>query len=766
MSKLQRRHLSRQGNVGLLIVALCLASADRAEAQTPADPPPSTALPVTVLPARCPAPAGWRSEPNPLAAQQAQAPPPATDAGVTISSDAATLGIDGDALLSGNVELRQGERRIGAENVEYDAANNRFSVRGRLVYTDDSLRAEGESGRYEASGTASIDTPRFELPQRPARGAADNLQIDAQGRVRLSRVWFSTCPDDQPDWRIKARSIELDTKNRTGTGRNAAIEFFGVPIIYLPYISFPIGDARKSGFLFPSLGYSSRGGVEFAAPYYFNLAPQYDLLVEPKIYERRGIDVGSQVRYLAERHEGEISLNYLADDRELGIDRNWLRLRHRSTLPAGWRFDLRAESVGDPEYFEDFAADSDGQSITFLERIARISYRDDRWQLVGEFQQFQTLDRALTDEERPYARLPAIAARGRQSVGTRVPLELSLDAELVNFDRELGVNGWRADLAPRLDVDFSGAGWYLRPSAGYRHTRYELKNHTPGTDATPSRSLPFAAIDTGLLLARDARAGERTRLTLEPRLLYLWTPFRAQDQLPIFDTALPDLDFLQLFRTERYVGSDRIADANQLSGGVTSRLYDADTGRQLLAATLGQTYYFETPRTRLPGDSLTARRESDLIAQLAISAWSNWNVQLGTQWNTQAASQQRSHLRLQYRPDEIRAVNLAYRFQRGRLEQAELSGAWPVGQRWSGFARLVYDLEDRSSIERFAGIEYRDCCWRARLVGRRYLSGRTGERDSGIYLQLELIGLASVGSGADAFLEEAIRGYSGSGVSR
>ena len=223
---------------------------------------------------------------------------------------------------------------------------------------------------------------------------------------------------------------------------------------------------------------------------------------------------------------------------------------------------------------------------------------------------------------------------------------------------------------------------------------------------------------------------------------------------------------MQLFRTTRYVGPDRIADANHASLGLTSRIFYRRSGRLLLWATLGQTYRFERSRVRLPGEPSNDESRSDLVAQLGISAWQNWNVNLGMQWDSAESRQQRSHLRVQYRPDVDRALNLAYRFQRDRLEQGELSGAWPLGSRWNAYGRFVYDLKDRSTLDRFAGLEYKSCCWRLRLVGRRFVSSRTGERDTGIYLQLELNGLASVGSSADAFLEEAIRGYSSTGLSR
>ncbi len=751
--------------LALLLCALAVGSA-RAEAtdEAPAHPKP--------IPLRCPAPspvAGMqRADGLPEQSVARDRPAVREDEArlpVEVSSDSAQIGVDGAALLSGRVELRQGERRLEAEEVRYDRASGQFSVRGTLTYTDGSITARGDTGRYEAASGASLEDAEFDLPERPARGAAERMQIGTDGRVRLSEVWFSTCPDASPDWRIRARSIELDTRTRNGTGRNAAVEFLGVPILYLPYISFPLGEQRKSGFLVPDAGFSSRSGVELAVPYYFNLAPNYDLLVEPRFYEKRGLDAGATFRYLTRTNRGEIRANLLPGDMVRDTDRHWLRLRHRTELPAGWRLDLDAADVSDAEYFEDFAAGADGTSTAFLQRVARLSYRDEHWRVRGEFQQFQTIDRALQPIDRPYAQVPRIAVRGEGRRDAGLPLSYSLDAEVVNFERDTGITGWRTDATSRIALDFGSPAYYLRPAAGVRYTRYALDSVASGATTSPSRSLPFAALDAGLLLERPAVDGRVQRITLEPRLLYLWTPYRDQDDLPVFDTRVPDLNFVQLFRGERYVGADRVSDANQVSLGVTSRFYDGASGRQLLAATIGQTLHLEAPRVRLP-DEPRIGSKSDLVAQLAVTRWQNFNVNLGVQWNPQQSRSERRQVRIQYRPQGDRALNLAYRFQDQRLEQTELSGAWPVTRRWSAFGRLVYDLQERSTLEQFGGVEYGACCWRLRLVGRRFVSSRTGERDSGIYLQLELNGLASVGSSADTFLEEAIRGYSAAGVSR
>ena len=237
-------------------------------------------------------------------------------------------------------------------------------------------------------------------------------------------------------------------------------------------------------------------------------------------------------------------------------------------------------------------------------------------------------------------------------------------------------------------------------------------------------------------------------------------PSRNVVALPVFDTGEPDLNWVDLFRTNRYVGFDRVSDANQISVGATSRLFASSSGTRYLAATLGQTFYFDTPRVRLPDEPVLDEHTSDLIAQLELRAFEDWSVDLGVQWDHGAARTERSEVRVQYQPEPQQVLNLGYRFQRDRLEQAEVSLAWPVAKQWNLYGQMLYSLRDDQSIESFVGFEFNSCCWGIRAVARDYVSRRSGERDRGFYLQLELKGLSNVGLSADAFLERTIRGYS------
>lgn len=680
---------------------------------------------------------------------------------ISLSADDATLGVNGDTNLKGNVTAKQGSREIHAEDLTYDAASNSVRIDGELEFEDPLLRVKGHGGTYSSAAGGDFNAAEFELRQRAARGAARSLSVSPLGVIGLEDVIFTTCPREDEAWSIRAKNITLDTRSRIGTGRSARVDFKGVPIIYLPWMSFPLGNERKSGFLFPSIGHTTRSGFQLAVPYYWNIAPQADLTFEPVYYALRGPDLAGELRYLTQRQHGTLNVNYLPDDQVTHDSRYRFSLQNVAELPHDFRFSVDAATVSDSGYFEDFAQGPEGTSVPFVERFVQLRYRDEHWLLAAEAQNFQTIDQDLTDDERPYARVPRLVANGDFGWGPGERLRYGFDSELVNFYRSSGVTGWRLDAMPTVALDFDNPGYFLRPSVAWRTTQYQLDDIAPGQDRSLSRSMPVASVDAGLVFERAAGSHGQRRMTLEPRLLYLNVPYRNQDGIPLFDTALPDLNLVQLFRTNRYVGADRVSDANQVSIGVTTRLLDAKSGAQFLSATLGQIQYFDAPRVLLPGETRRSGKTSDYVAQLELTAFKDWNADIGLQWNPEDGRRERMQARLQYKPGPEKVVNAGYRFQRDRLDQAEVSTAWPVAKHWNLFARYVHSFDDDKSLERFAGLEYSSCCWRLRMLGRRFVSSRTGEQDTGVYLQLELTGLASVGSAADAFLSSAIRGYAG-----
>jgi LPS-assembly protein len=689
------------------------------------------------------------------------ATPPDPDAPITIESDDDDFEFDvnGNARLCGNVEMKQGDRTIRADCLEYNSKTQDAKLKGGIEYTDPMLTVRGNSGTYSPTLGADFQGTQFELPERGARGSATNLKADANGKLTLQGVNFTTCPANQVDWQLNADEIELDTRARTGTGRGTKVEFKGVPIIYLPWMTFPLGDQRKSGFLFPNVGASSRNGAVFEVPYYWNIRPNLDFTAEPVYYSKRGVDLAGDFRYLTLRQRGELQFNYLPGDALADRDRSRVKLEHVAELPGEWRVRIDATDVSDTNYFEDFARGPEGTSVPFAERLAELTYRDEHFNVRGQFQDFQVIDDELTAEDRPYSRAPRLLASGDWDKGFGT-IDYGFDAELVNFERNTGVTGWRLDVAPRAGLDVSAPGYFIRPSVGYRYTQYALENQDPATDDSPTRSLPYATLDAGLVFERNSGSHGQRRLTLEPRALYLYTPFRDQSQLPLFDTGLPDLNLVQLYRTNRYVGADRVNDANQIAVGLTTRLLDSASGSQYLAASIGQAYYFEKPRVVLPDEPPATRDTSDFIAQVSLTAYKNWNLEAGFQWNPEDERTERLQYRLQYRPDGEHVVNLAYRALNNRIEQVDTSIAWPIGDRWNVYGRFVYSLFDSKTLDQFAGFEYKACCYKLRAIARRSVSNRNGNSETEFLLTLELNGLAGVGTADDAFLEHAIRGYS------
>jgi LPS-assembly protein len=692
---------------------------------------------------------------------EARGKPAADDGHIDVTSDQATVGVDGNMTLKGNVVLRQGEREIRANEVEYDAHNTSVSTAGHIDYSDSLVHVTGAGGSYSAAAGAEFESAQFALRQRAARGAAHEMTLTPQGVMRLRGVMFTTCPANDTSWQLQAERIVLDTRNRLGTGSDAQVRFMGVPLIYLPWVSFPLGSERKSGFLFPGIGNTSSSGLQLSVPYYWNIAPNADFTFQPIEYSKRGPDLGGELRFLTSGQHGALDWNYLPHDSDFGGYRSRVRLTDVAELPDDLRLGVNAENVSDTRYFEDFSQGPEGTSTAFVERRATLSYRGQHWSIEGEAQQYQTIDYTLAITDRPYARVPRIAVSADYGLGVTPRLRYGFDSELVDFQRATGVTGWRADITPAVALDLTGPGYFMRPALAWRATQYQLDNLAPGEARSPSRTVAIASFDTGLVFERDAGSRHQRKLTLEPRILYLDVPYRNQDQLPVFDTALPDLNPVELFRTNRYVGADRVSDANQVSAGVTSRVLDAHDGRQFLAATVGQTYYFQTPRVTVPGEVPTTEKRSDFVAQLAVTAFQHWSGDAGVQWDPQSQSSQRTQVNLQYKPATDSVINLGYRYQRDVFEQVELSGAWPIRSRWNVFVRDVYSLRDHAGLERFAGFEYRACCWRVRLGARHYVNSRDSSRpqETGVWLQLELAGLASVGSASDASLAEAIRGY-------
>ena len=663
--------------------------------------------------------------------------------------------------FSGEVEFRYGDRSIVAKSAYFDRADQHMEVIGTATYSDPNLTVFGEGAEVDTENEEILfRVAGFEIPDETARGSANEIKIRGDRTVSLLSVNFTTCPVDKEDWEFLASELDLNANAGFGTARDVKLRFKGLPILYAPYITFPIDDQRKSGFLTPHFGQSDRTGLDLEIPYYLNLSPNYDMTLKPRYLSKRGLQLNTEFRYLRPRSGGQLNLEYLPDDDKLNRARRYFNLNHESSFGSSWHLITSIQNVSDNSYFEDLGSSLSVTSQTHLDRYLQIAYQTPRWSLLTRIQSYQTIDPRIESSERPYERIPQLLFDGDWS-GNRLGIRVT--SELVNFDRDLGTTGWRFDSNQELSFSVNKAGMFLTPAIALRQTNYWLNDAISDGQDSISRTLPIASLDAGLTLERSANKLGNWIQTLEPRVLYVHIPYKNQALLPVFDTIDPDFNLVQLFRKYQFLGPDRVADADKISFGITTRLIDQKNGQEKLTATLGQTRYRSTEGVVLPGSLPSISDESDYIAEISVNIYKAWNLGIDYQWNSYTNAAVRKEVRFQYRPNERRLFSFGYRYRRDLLEQGDMSLVWPMGDSWRVIGRYNYSLLEKKPLEKFLGLEYESCCWRARLVGRRFVSRRTGESDSSISLQLQLKGFSDEFTTPEELLDRGILGYQGFG---
>jgi len=656
-----------------------------------------------------------------------------------------------------DVRFRYGDRTITAEGATYDRETGRAEAIGTVTYRDPDVTVYGEDAEVDTGNEeVSFANAGFDIPRRPARGSAEAIRITNEDVLELSGMRFTTCPIDQTDWELLARSVALDVNEGFGTARGVKLEFKGVPILYAPYLTFPIDDRRKSGFLTPEFAERDRAGLDIRVPYYFNLAPNYDLTLEPRYMALRGLQLNSEFRYMSESGGGQLALDYLHDDRDANIARHALRFQHESRFAERWQMLADLENISDAAYFEDLGDSQELASQTHLNRYLDFRYRARYISMLLRLQGYQTIDETIVDEDRPYERVPQFEMQGRWANNW---VTFESDNELVLFDRKVGVTGWRLDALEEIGLSLDRPGMFLKPAVALRHTDYWLSDTAPGEDDRMTRTLPIASVDAGLIFEREAGRNRNRIQTLEPRMLYVRVPFEDQTGLPIFDTIQPDFNLVQLFRKYQFVGADRVADSDQVSLGLTTRYIDGDSGAELFAATIGQTRYLSEQAVNLPGTTPITADASDYIAEIAASVADAWRLRLDYQWNSETNDRARAEMSVEYAPEPGRLAGFSYRYRDGLLEQGDVSLVWPIGQKWRVIGRYSFSFLDEEPLDRFLGWEYEACCWRLRVIGRRYISRRSGESDSSISVQLQLTGFSDEVDPPELLLDRGILGY-------
>ncbi len=669
----------------------------------------------------------------------------------------------GISTFSGNVVVQRQDQILKANTVIYNTNNEIVDAKSNFTFWNKDFIIQGSKAQIRPNDQAEMDLATYWLLTRRARGYAKKLTQVSKDIVRLERATYTTCDPQNEFWRMEGRKIMLDQAKEIGIARDVKLRILGVPVFYTPYISFPLTDKRKSGFLFPQIGNSDETGTEFNIPYYINLAPNYDLTVTPRIMSRRGFLLNSELRYLTEKNEGKLEIEYLPYDLSLQRERGSIAFLHNGAITDRLSSNIFINHVSDQRYFEELGSNITIASITHLEQRADLYYSGNGWMGLGRVQKFQVLD--PNPAARPYQRLPQLMLQTMLPEYNR-RLNIGMKAELVRFDRDTevikGAIGNRIDFKSIFSYPWRTPGAFVIPTLAWRYTHYDLDHTEPNDEAaTYNRMLFTATADSGLFLERPLNIfGKNLIQTLEPRVFYRYAPYRDQSEIPIFDTAAFELSYLQLFREENLSGPDRIEDGHRISVGISSRLLNGDTGLEHLRFSIGQYRYLNERRVSLPNQALPLEDNSSVVMELASEFAKDWRISSTFRWNPNTQNTEYSVWRLQYNPDNEHILNFSYRFRDNVLDQTDTSFIWSLGSRWNILGRVNYSLPDEKTLESFAGIEYRSCCWALRAITRRYLNNIDGfGYYNGFFLQLQLTGLGKIGKKSGIFLQESIPGF-------
>ncbi len=740
---------------------------------------------------------------------------------VASESDTAFYGDDGETILAGGVILRRDMTQLEAPSVRVPGSRESAFAEGPMALRDQNLLVRGEATEFSlTTEAASIDGAHYVVHDQRLRGDAVRLARLEDGRYRLSEASFTTCDPGSNLWRLVGNDVVLDREKGFGTARHARLEMGPVPVFYWPWVRFPIDDRRQTGFLWPAIGLSS-DSLDYAQPFYWNIAPNQDATITPRVISDRGFLLGGEYRYMFPTDAGRVEGAFLGSDDGgssdnpndaarlfEGEDRWYLNYGHAGRFDARTRYQLRYGAASDGRYFDDFGSDFGEQGRSSMARLAQIDYSGDVWQLDARAQGFQKLDDPLLDRNKPFYRLPSLTANARWSQDSGFYQQWRSNATY--FWRDVGENrvplresatGSRLHLSPAAGWRLDERWGYVEPRLEWLATAYDLDYGDRDTDRDTrlTREVPVTSIDGGLVFERDFDIGGRDyRQTLEPRLNYAYVPGRDQIEFPDFDTAERAFSWGQLWSPYRFSGADRVGDLNRLSLGLESRLLEGASGRERLSVGLGQALYFDDRTIDMAGDPDTlptddpnntldafyqaTRDRSPLVTRADWRITDAWRTRWQWLYDDHLERTERTSVDLQYRSPKGHALNLGYRwefkgfdpnttddttddFRNYNREELDLSFAFKAGPRVDLIGRALYDNTNDRALEQLAGVQWNDCCYGLQLVWREWVEDNDTARieddfnDRGIFLRFVFKGLGGVGQEADRYFEEAIPGY-------
>jgi LPS-assembly protein len=708
---------------------------------------------------------------------------------------------DLETLAEGQVEFRRGGLVIRADRLAYESPLDLASARGHVRVSRDGVVYSGPELQLQVQRFEGFFLqPEFEFRQLGAGGRAERIDFFDSARSTATRAEYTSCRRDGPEepaWVLRTDRVRLDFDSNEGVAEGAVLRFLGTPILALPTLSFPLSDTRKSGWLPPSISTDSRSGIEVSMPYYWNIAPNRDATLTPRVITRRGLGLNSELRYLQSDLEGTAQLDWLPNDRLTGRSREALQWTHEGRVGDAVRYTADVVRVSDDDWWKDFP--NAARSLTSrllplrvgLERAFGLAggqglmyARALRWQVL------QGSDSAVVS---PYERSPQVGVRlGGQNESWQYALETEYNrftlpsGEAAQAGRS-GGERWHA--LGHLAYPWREPGWWLVPRLSVNAASYSDHGLLPATGPRASRVIPTLSVDLGFEFERRTQAfGRALDQTLEPRLLYVRTPYRAQSQLPNYDSAAKDFNFSSIYTDNQFSGIDRVSDGHQLTAGFTTRFVDAASGAEALRLGLVQRYLFRTQRVAAQADGTPdgaplEQRFSDALLLGSTSLLPNWTLDAAVQYSTDLQRSVRSIVGARYSPGPLRTVSTTYRLARGLNEQIEIGWQWPFfggasaaaaaangntarpaasgggcSSTWYSVGRVNYSLKDTRVTDSVLGLEYDAGCWIGRFVAERLSTGRS-EATTKFMFQLELVGLSRIGSNPLKVLKDNIPGY-------
>ncbi|MGB1198534.1 MAG: LPS-assembly protein LptD [Thalassotalea sp.] len=680
------------------------------------------------------------------------------DDAITILSKSSSIIKNQKTSFFGGVTLMNSSQSINSDQLEINRQTETLTAQGNIHFQNAGVNIfASELIASEKKQETQLFNSAYQLNGNPGHGSAGNIYVNLDGTLSLTDSSFTTCYGEVPDWQIQASEINISAKDNLGEAYHARVKLFDIPVLYIPYISFPVTNERKTGLLYPVVKSSNKSGLVVELPYYINIAENMDATVTPKLISKRGLQLVTEFRYLSGQQSGQINLEYLTKDNELKLNqdpRYLARFEHVGTFSDRYRAYIDYTTISDDNYLVDIDTEQYNANDAYLYQVGELAYFGDNWQAKMQFQDFEVLGNHKTS----YKTLPHIELKST----TALPFlngQFDIYSEMTSFQSS---NRALAE-AERYHVEagalfpISTPAWFLTSEVKLLQTHYQQKRIPVNSplEKNVSRTLPKVRLHGGINLERDISLFNNNFLqTLEPQLQYLYIQNKDQRNIGLYDTATLQDDYNGLFRDKRFSGLDRIAQANQYSWGVTSRIYSTNND-ELFRLSLGRIVYLNNDDDIITSDNDINADKSALATEVFWQFSRKWQFSSDIQYNTDTRTTNKSQSSLDYQYTKNQTIQLNHRYSSDvsgtSLEQVSLLTSYKPAKDWQVVGRITQDLQKKRSLESYLGLQYESCCWAIRLAYHRHINSNIDEQnfinenrdefDSGFMLEFVIKGL-------------------------